>query len=73
MNAKQSCGIEDRETGMEQWDIYSRMEYKEIRSMIEKNILLDSQKRDKYLKEKAEREKLEKLARMHEQRIEIMY
>ena len=35
MNAKQSCGIEDRETGMEQWDIYSRMEYKEIRSMIE--------------------------------------
>lgn len=58
---------------MGEWDIYSRMEYKEISDIVEKNKLLDLQKRDKYLKEKAYRERIEKLAKMQERRIEIMY
>lgn len=57
----------------ENWDIYTRMQYREYERIAEKRILLDPHRRDIYLKNKMEREKLEKLARKYERSIRVMY
>lgn len=58
---------------MEEWDVYTRREYKRICEVAEKNMLLDPGKRTKYLRDKADRERREQLIRKRENRIKVMY
>jgi len=59
--------------GMEEWDIYTRKEYKKMLDVFEKNMLLNPDKREKYLKGKAERERTEKIVKRREHRVRVMY
>lgn len=54
-------------------DLYTKVERVKMQQLIEKNNLLDPNKRNKYIREKKKREKLEKLADKMERKIEIMY
>lgn len=58
---------------MEVWDVYTRKQFSQYQEAAKKNVLLDPQRRELYLRNKKEQERLERLVKQMERRKSIMY
>ena len=58
---------------MEAWDVYTRKQFSQFQEVAKKNVLLDPQRRELYLRNKEEQERLERIVKKMERKKSIMY